>query len=262
MSYLKTNKDLKRSSTYQCQKCLGFGHWTYECTKDNKYLYRPSRTMVFQNPELADEQEDVKMPKYNVITDDKYRSKFTKPAKNDDSDSQNEGEDKSESDTESVSDSSSSDSSDSNSRKNSDSISISTVSSVSSSEDEPVKKKDINERANMTNREVRELREKERNEKRKQFLDKRRENAPDNSKNDRKTYKRRQSRSRSRSYENKRGSGKRSNGDKSRNKSRSRSRDNKKRSSKDIKCLNRYFKCSISRNTRENSVAQHRQKAI
>ena len=153
MSYLKTNKDLKRSSTYQCQKCLGRGHWTYECTKDNKYLYRPSRTMVYNNPELADDQEDLKMPKYNVISDDKFRSKFAKPSKKDGSDSQNLSENESKSDSESVSDSSDSDSSNSsNSKKsgNSDSISISTVSSVSSSEDKTVKKID---RTNMTNRE-------------------------------------------------------------------------------------------------------------
>ncbi|XP_059253559.1 zinc finger CCHC domain-containing protein 10-like [Mustela nigripes] len=28
----------------RCQKCLEFGHWTYECTGKRKYLHRPSRT--------------------------------------------------------------------------------------------------------------------------------------------------------------------------------------------------------------------------
>uniref|UniRef100_A0A8C9CXQ3 Zinc finger CCHC domain-containing protein 10 n=1 Tax=Phocoena sinus TaxID=42100 RepID=A0A8C9CXQ3_PHOSS len=27
----------------RCQKCLEFGHWTYECTGKRKYLHRPSR---------------------------------------------------------------------------------------------------------------------------------------------------------------------------------------------------------------------------
>ncbi|KAG6941112.1 zinc finger CCHC-type containing 10, partial [Chelydra serpentina] len=29
----------------RCQKCLEFGHWTYECTGKRKYLHRPSRTV-------------------------------------------------------------------------------------------------------------------------------------------------------------------------------------------------------------------------
>ncbi|XP_007627150.1 zinc finger CCHC domain-containing protein 10 isoform X1 [Cricetulus griseus] len=28
----------------RCQKCLEFGHWTYECKGKRKYLHRPSRT--------------------------------------------------------------------------------------------------------------------------------------------------------------------------------------------------------------------------
>ncbi|TRY58916.1 hypothetical protein DNTS_003123, partial [Danionella cerebrum] len=28
----------------RCQKCLEYGHWSYECTGKRKYLYRPSRT--------------------------------------------------------------------------------------------------------------------------------------------------------------------------------------------------------------------------
>lgn len=35
---------LKTSATVQCQKCQEKGHWTYECTNERKYLYRPSRT--------------------------------------------------------------------------------------------------------------------------------------------------------------------------------------------------------------------------
>jgi hypothetical protein len=48
MNHSKDFKGIKKASTYQCQKCLEFGHWTYECTKENKYLYRPSRTMVYK----------------------------------------------------------------------------------------------------------------------------------------------------------------------------------------------------------------------
>uniref|UniRef100_A0A673FNC2 Zinc finger, CCHC domain containing 10 n=1 Tax=Sinocyclocheilus rhinocerous TaxID=307959 RepID=A0A673FNC2_9TELE len=28
----------------RCQKCLEYGHWSYECSGKRKYLYRPSRT--------------------------------------------------------------------------------------------------------------------------------------------------------------------------------------------------------------------------
>ncbi|EOA99143.1 Zinc finger CCHC domain-containing protein 10, partial [Anas platyrhynchos] len=37
--YREANKQHVR-----CQKCLEFGHWTYECTGKRKYLHRPSRT--------------------------------------------------------------------------------------------------------------------------------------------------------------------------------------------------------------------------
>lgn len=28
----------------RCQKCLEYGHWTYECAGERKYLHRDSRT--------------------------------------------------------------------------------------------------------------------------------------------------------------------------------------------------------------------------
>ena len=32
------------ATSYRCQKCLQFGHYTYECKGKRKYAYRPSRT--------------------------------------------------------------------------------------------------------------------------------------------------------------------------------------------------------------------------
>ena len=135
-----------KTSKYQCQNCLEFGHYTYECTKDQKYLYRPSRTMVYHNPELADDVKELKMPKYKAIADDKKRSRYTEKEESEDSDAEgsqeiSDGDDSSSSDSDSNS-SSNSNSDSSKSKKNSDdssSVSISTVSSVSSSE-EPQKK--------------------------------------------------------------------------------------------------------------------------
>ncbi|PNF27674.1 hypothetical protein B7P43_G14590 [Cryptotermes secundus] len=38
----------KKNSSYpqgvRCQKCLEYGHWTYECKGKRKYLHRSSRT--------------------------------------------------------------------------------------------------------------------------------------------------------------------------------------------------------------------------
>ena len=38
----------KKSGIQQCQKCLKYGHWTYECKNTAAYLYRPSRTTLLK----------------------------------------------------------------------------------------------------------------------------------------------------------------------------------------------------------------------
>ena len=32
----------------RCQKCLEFGHWTYECKGERKYVHRDSRTKTLK----------------------------------------------------------------------------------------------------------------------------------------------------------------------------------------------------------------------
>jgi len=39
-------------STQQCQKCLEFGHWTYQCKGQRAYNYRPSRTAVMKTKKI------------------------------------------------------------------------------------------------------------------------------------------------------------------------------------------------------------------
>jgi len=39
-------------STYQCQKCLVYGHYTYECTGSPVYSKRPSRSELVRDPSL------------------------------------------------------------------------------------------------------------------------------------------------------------------------------------------------------------------
>ena len=34
--------------TQRCQKCLEFGHWTYECKGQRKYVHRDSRTQTLK----------------------------------------------------------------------------------------------------------------------------------------------------------------------------------------------------------------------
>ena len=46
----------KDSSSYRCQKCLQYGHFTYECTGKRKYLYRPSRTKTLKKKRKEEEE--------------------------------------------------------------------------------------------------------------------------------------------------------------------------------------------------------------
>jgi hypothetical protein len=43
------------NANQQCQKCLEFGHWTYECKNQRVYLSRPSRTKLLKRPHLRKE---------------------------------------------------------------------------------------------------------------------------------------------------------------------------------------------------------------
>ena len=42
------------SSAYRCQKCLQYGHYTYECSGKRKYLYRPSRSKILSKKQKLD----------------------------------------------------------------------------------------------------------------------------------------------------------------------------------------------------------------
>jgi hypothetical protein len=39
-------------ANYQCQKCLNYGHYTYECSGSAVYMKRPSRSEVIRDPSL------------------------------------------------------------------------------------------------------------------------------------------------------------------------------------------------------------------
>ncbi|KAI0770339.1 zinc knuckle-domain-containing protein [Fomes fomentarius] len=57
----------RATSSTVCQKCLGTGHFTYECKGSRPYISRPSRTQMLENPKLlaklkADGKPSVEVP--------------------------------------------------------------------------------------------------------------------------------------------------------------------------------------------------------
>ncbi|XP_046828044.1 zinc finger CCHC domain-containing protein 10-like isoform X2 [Vespa crabro] len=57
----KTNLSPQR---IRCQKCLEFGHWSYECKGKRKYLHRSSRTVQLKRSLKI--QEEIKEQKVEV----------------------------------------------------------------------------------------------------------------------------------------------------------------------------------------------------
>lgn len=46
----------------QCQKCLGLGHWTFECKGERVYVSRPSRTEQIKKGRKLQEVREMKPP--------------------------------------------------------------------------------------------------------------------------------------------------------------------------------------------------------
>lgn len=85
----RESQKLTKSGMQQCQKCLRFGHWTFECKNEPAYLYRPSRTTVLKNPELQAEYKFEAGPKGPRIHDgDKKRSTLLPSSSSSDSGSE------------------------------------------------------------------------------------------------------------------------------------------------------------------------------
>jgi len=88
MDKRKENKKGRRKPcppTYQCQKCLRFGHFTYECKNERTYTTKPSRSEEFRNPKLSRELNKEKAPKVPRATGgDWRRDRRRKPDSSDD----------------------------------------------------------------------------------------------------------------------------------------------------------------------------------
>ncbi|XP_057216222.1 zinc finger CCHC domain-containing protein 10 isoform X2 [Triplophysa rosa] len=119
----------------RCQKCLEYGHWSYECTGKRKYLYRPSRTTELKKKLKENENKaaDENGPRILPVSDKKTKKKSSS------SDSSSDSSDSSSSS--SSSEDSSSDSEDSSSPSSSSSSSTSDSDSSSSSDQGPPKKR-------------------------------------------------------------------------------------------------------------------------
>ncbi|KAF9120167.1 Zinc finger CCHC domain-containing protein 10 [Mortierella sp. 14UC] len=48
--YSASANSAKAPATQQCQKCLEFGHYTYECKAERVYKPRPTRTQQLKKP--------------------------------------------------------------------------------------------------------------------------------------------------------------------------------------------------------------------
>ncbi|KAI8137482.1 zinc knuckle-domain-containing protein [Fennellomyces sp. T-0311] len=59
-----SNSGPKASPSTRCQKCLEYGHWTYECKNNRPYKSRPTRTqqldkpLKLRQPDLPEELQD------------------------------------------------------------------------------------------------------------------------------------------------------------------------------------------------------------
>ncbi|XP_047537535.1 zinc finger CCHC domain-containing protein 10 [Vanessa atalanta] len=105
----------------RCQKCLEYGHWSYECKGKRKIPVRPSRSQILKKNLKAKQENDCSNGKCKISN----KKKRTNSDCSDCSDSSSSG---------SSSDSSSGSSSSSNSDSSSDSESDSSSSSSSGSE--------------------------------------------------------------------------------------------------------------------------------
>ncbi|XP_019329353.1 PREDICTED: zinc finger CCHC domain-containing protein 10 [Aptenodytes forsteri] len=119
----------------RCQKCLEFGHWTYECTGKRKYLHRPSRTA--QLAKILKEKEKRLLLQQSTgesTAERKTKKKRSKSVTSSSSSSSASSASDSSSDSEDSSTSSSSDDSDSDESSSTSSSSPSSSSTSSSSE--------------------------------------------------------------------------------------------------------------------------------
>jgi hypothetical protein len=70
----KTSNQTERSGVVRCQRCLKYGHQTYECQNEVAYRYRPSRTVMYKE-KLKQQLNQDKGPK-TLIKDHDYKRRY------------------------------------------------------------------------------------------------------------------------------------------------------------------------------------------
>ncbi|KAF9464179.1 zinc knuckle-domain-containing protein [Collybia nuda] len=64
----------RATSTTICQKCLGTGHFIYECKSTRPYVSRPSRTQQLENPRVLAKLKAEGKPSFEVPEEFKHKS--------------------------------------------------------------------------------------------------------------------------------------------------------------------------------------------
>lgn len=110
--YVMLKQNNAAAEKHKCQKCLQYGHWTYECTNKRKYLYRESRTKKLakkmknaQSEAKVKEQEEIKNTEESVDADNEKEEseKSSSSSSEDSSDSSSSSSDSSSEDSSSSS---------------------------------------------------------------------------------------------------------------------------------------------------------------
>lgn len=70
---MKKQNHGERSGVVRCQRCLKYGHYTYECENEVVYRYRPSPTVMYKEKIRLQLNQD-KGPKTNIKNPDYKRA--------------------------------------------------------------------------------------------------------------------------------------------------------------------------------------------
>ncbi|EGN98406.1 hypothetical protein SERLA73DRAFT_74622 [Serpula lacrymans var. lacrymans S7.3] len=68
------NSNPRSSSSTICQKCLGTGHFIFECKSTRPYVSRPSRTQQLENPKVLAKMKAEGKPSVEVPEEFKTKS--------------------------------------------------------------------------------------------------------------------------------------------------------------------------------------------
>ena len=88
LSQIKRGKNQLSSASRTCQKCLSSNHWTYECSNQRTYKYRPSRTVKLEkkSEKLSSKIEPTPLPRKGLadeILAEKSRKRNHHPSSSD-----------------------------------------------------------------------------------------------------------------------------------------------------------------------------------